>query len=364
MAHMTTPPPKPSAQRRGIPTAMDDVIAAGMAKEPDRRFATAKGLAEAARAALRTNPGAASGEPGRTADIGASAPLPTVPAGRRSQPRATQQFSQYWPDPEGTGYTPYREDVEELETPHPRRGFGAGRIVLTAAAAAMFTGAFLGALWLSFGENSGGSPSGSPDASTSPDAGSSRLATLPTSPHAINTLPDTDNLGFIGYPGARCDPGNEPAVMARTTLSVLVVCQIGPGNFYYRAVRVSDGASIELANAVRSSAGFDVTNPADGSLRGFADELGRRLFGEYARESVRFNGNQRQSKIVELVGAQQITGTIANRQQQPTANPLVTCSTSTPGGGSRSTARRIQDETERSSAAAAARTCSRSSGGK
>lgn len=55
--------------------------------------------------------------------------------------------------------------------------------------------------------------------------------------------------------------------MARTTLSVLVVCQVSPGNYYYRAVRMSDNASIELANAVRTSAGFDVTNPADGSLR-------------------------------------------------------------------------------------------------
>ena len=53
--------------------------------------------------------------------------------------------------------------------------------------------------------------------------------------------------------------------MARTTQSVLVVCQVGPGNFYYRGVRLSDGASIELANAVRSSQGFDVTNPTDGT---------------------------------------------------------------------------------------------------
>jgi serine/threonine-protein kinase len=53
--------------------------------------------------------------------------------------------------------------------------------------------------------------------------------------------------------------------MGRTTKSVLVVCQIQPGNFYYRGVRLSDGASIELANAVRSSEGFDVTNPSDGT---------------------------------------------------------------------------------------------------
>jgi hypothetical protein len=54
-------------------------------------------------------------------------------------------------------------------------------------------------------------------------------------------------------------------VLARTTKSLVVVCQAGPGNFYYRGVRLSDGASIELDGAVRSSGGFDVTNPADGT---------------------------------------------------------------------------------------------------
>jgi len=79
-------------------------------------------------------------------------------------------------------------------------------------------------------------------------------------------LPGTDGQGFAeSY--ARCNPGNPAALMARTTKSLVVVCQAGPANYYYRAVRVSDGASIELANAVRTSGGFDVTNPADGTRR-------------------------------------------------------------------------------------------------
>lgn len=83
---------------------------------------------------------------------------------------------------------------------------------------------------------------------------------------SIGRLPGTDQRGWTGYPGARCDPGNPPAVMARTAQSVVVVCEIQPGNFYYRGVRLSDGASIELANAVHSSQGFDVTNPTDGTI--------------------------------------------------------------------------------------------------
>jgi hypothetical protein len=53
--------------------------------------------------------------------------------------------------------------------------------------------------------------------------------------------------------------------MGRTTRSVLVVCQISPANYYYRGLRLSDSESIELANAVRSSHGFDVSNPVDGT---------------------------------------------------------------------------------------------------
>ena len=89
--------------------------------------------------------------------------------------------------------------------------------------------------------------------------------TQPTTSAAPLALPGTDAQGFIDYPGARCDAGNSPAALARTTQSVLVVCRAGPGDFYYRGVRLSDGAGIELANVVRSSGGFDVTNPTDGT---------------------------------------------------------------------------------------------------
>ncbi len=56
VAHMRHPPPRPSAVRPGIPTAMDGVIAVGMAKEPGSRYATAKDLARAAKAALAAPP--------------------------------------------------------------------------------------------------------------------------------------------------------------------------------------------------------------------------------------------------------------------------------------------------------------------
>jgi hypothetical protein len=97
-----------------------------------------------------------------------------------------------------------------------------------------------------------------------PDADTEGLATT-TAQLNITSLPGTDDLGWTAYPRARCDSGNQPAVMARTTQSVLVACQIQPGNFCYRGVRLSDVASIELADVARSSGGFDATNPTDGT---------------------------------------------------------------------------------------------------
>ena len=74
----------------------------------------------------------------------------------------------------------------------------------------------------------------------------------------------TDEQGFLNS-DARRDPGHPAAAMGSTTQTELVLCQTGPDAFYYRGVRLSDGALIALANAVRSAGGFDVTNPADGT---------------------------------------------------------------------------------------------------
>jgi hypothetical protein len=46
---------------------------------------------------------------------------------------------------------------------------------------------------------------------------------------------------------------------------VAAVVAVNGQPIYYRGVQLGDGASIELANAVRSSIGFDVTNPTDGT---------------------------------------------------------------------------------------------------
>jgi serine/threonine-protein kinase len=54
--HLTLDAPRPSAHRPDLPVGFDDVIAGGMAKDPDKRYQSAHELAAAARHALATAP--------------------------------------------------------------------------------------------------------------------------------------------------------------------------------------------------------------------------------------------------------------------------------------------------------------------
>jgi serine/threonine protein kinase len=263
-AHMFSPPPRPSIMRRGINRAFDDVIAQGMAKDPAKRFSSAGELAKAATAAASP----------------AQAPAPpTPPAPRPSQTPSTRQFSALHPNPAGTGYTPYPQPVRTPQTPARRSRFGPAQVALAVVTVLLFgVAAFLAAM-LVFANPDESSPPQTSLAVPPPASATTETTTESTTTESPSTTPNTstttasipsstlpgaDAQGFVGH-SARCDPGNTPAALVRTAQSLAVVCQREPGNFYYRGERLSDGASIELANAVPASGGFDVTNPADGT---------------------------------------------------------------------------------------------------
>ena len=252
-AHMSSPPPRPSIVNPRLPAALDDVIARGMAKEPDDRYGSPGALGRAAERALL-----ATSSPGPGSEPVQDNSGPTLAARPVAQPHSP---------------------AARPSSSNPSRRWLVPAVIIAAIAL------ILGGIGLVIGLLSqqkaapptsalpsngytipSAAPSSQPEAPLSPTVSAAPSLPSSSSPMpGIASVPGADTQGWIGYPAARCDPGTQPAATARTTQSVLVVCQIQPGSFYYRGLRLSDGASIELANAVRSSGGFDVTNPTDGT---------------------------------------------------------------------------------------------------
>lgn len=92
--HMNKPPPRPSTMQAGVPSQLDDVIAKGMAKDPNERFQSAMALADAAHDALDDRA------------IVASAPTVFEPTVVRPAPPAAVRVRA--PGPETTGSAPLR----------------------------------------------------------------------------------------------------------------------------------------------------------------------------------------------------------------------------------------------------------------
>jgi serine/threonine protein kinase len=247
-AHIMSPPPRPSASRPNINPAFDDVIAWGMAKNPTERCPSAGELARAASSATAWTP--------------APAQATVVRSSRESN--APTRFA---------ASAPEHLHRHQSENATRRSSLGRPLAVSIGAAVVVLTIAVVTVTWMALDKSRKPDVARPPTTVLSPPPTITRTtvetapSTTPTTtiPPRI-TLPGTDTLGFVAYPGARCDPGQVPAAMAETTQSALVICRTTSGDLYYRGVRLRDNAGIELGNVVPSSGGFDVANPTDGTL--------------------------------------------------------------------------------------------------
>lgn len=230
-AHLMQPVPKPSQQRPGIPAAFDAVIARGMAKKPEDRYASAGDLAAAANDALTQRDqdqantilqrseaaGAASPSPPAWYQTPPATPPPTPPPGVRpaafhtpSPPGGGPPSGPMWAAPPPTGPRP----------PGPPRKNTPWLPI--AAAIAVFV-LVLGAVGIWFLVKPDDTPSASTTTTTAPTPTTER--TTRRTPRTTTTSPNSSSfdaklIGLLprGYDGGVCQPVHPPATGALATV--------------------------------------------------------------------------------------------------------------------------------------------------
>ncbi|WP_405486182.1 protein kinase domain-containing protein [Nocardia sp. NBC_00511] len=309
-AHMLTPPPHPST-RPGVPATFDQVVAIGMAKEQGRRYTSAGQLARASRAALLR---AATGDLTRTTVPPAPTgprPLPPNPTGGVSGPQRVEYPSgpvDYPGTGQPAGPVDFPRGHPSAPVSYPTPGQNDPTLLRNIAAGQsnyqpgytdpigprehpsaplplppkernplpVLVGALLGVvLLLAVGLGwvlLRGSDSGNSEANTSPSGGpvsttgrSSTSVVTTTLAPLSGAVSGTDAQGYVDTV-PRCDADDPAMAIGRTSASRLVVCRTATGRFYYKGIRVSDGAGIQIDDpSPDGNGGFSVTNPTDGT---------------------------------------------------------------------------------------------------
>jgi serine/threonine-protein kinase len=230
VAHMLQPPPRPSTQQDGVPAAMDDVIATGMAKNPDQRYATTVELARAAHDAT-TVP---LPRPGPT--------MPAQPSARPDQPTAAPinlQGTQRAPAPsapgvrEMAGYVGHDGAPPQTGGPldsESRRKRVRRSWVVAGVVTPLVAAAGVGVVYFLPGRTSSGSsapvaapPSGQPGVSVSAAPGG--VSTPPLGPPRVTSTIQVGNGAF----GVAVDPSVGAAYVANSAVGSLSVIDTAKG---------------------------------------------------------------------------------------------------------------------------------------
>ncbi len=179
-AHLNTPPPRPSTTRPDLPTQVDEVIATGMAKDPNRRYATTIELANAAREAITV-----------PSDI-------TVPATEQDRPPQESaandaQLSSQWP----TQYAPTQQApapsvMSNQDAPRPQERRPFHDTTWAVVAAAFLLTVPMVALIVAVAHNS---PGGGKTSQTSTPR--SPLVASESPQLSTTTIPSADYQGFV-----------------------------------------------------------------------------------------------------------------------------------------------------------------------
>ena len=145
VAHLSAPPPHPSAARPDVPAQFDEVIATGMAKDPDQRYATTVELASAAHDAI-TAPIGRPGPPRPPSPPPPPATLSTAGAGPAGLTMSATQTPDTarpvlggqpaWPAGPGQHAAPPAAWVDGAARPRSRAGWIIGGVVAVAVLAA------------------------------------------------------------------------------------------------------------------------------------------------------------------------------------------------------------------------------------
>lgn len=153
-AHLGLPPPRPSALRADLPVELDTVIATGMAKNPDDRYATVTDLAVAARTAITARASRQRPEFGSSATYYS----PPVIDSQVAAPRPTDST---------VAAQPQRARIEFPGPPQPvPRRRGAAKVVAAIGAVAVLVVVVVTAIALRGGSDDATAPAASPGRAT------------------------------------------------------------------------------------------------------------------------------------------------------------------------------------------------------